>query len=175
MYDNLKPDSSYHRHANEAAEVRASLMISDDNNELRRMVAYALGQIFVISDQDNPLDQQGEGMCDWYDLLYKDAFTDFHTILTDVTYHPCMSDFLSDAGNAKAGFFNKTSRPDENYAREVMQLFTIGLIQLNLDGTSQVDGPMGLFGHSEGHLESLKEQWRDHDRPTGVGVDVLKF
>ncbi len=79
-------------------------------------------------------------MCDWYDLLYKDAFTDFHTILTDVTYHPVMSDFLSDAGNAKAGFFNKNSRPDENYAREVMQLFTIGLVQLNLDGTPKIDG-----------------------------------
>jgi uncharacterized protein (DUF1800 family) len=51
-----------------------------------------------------------------------------------------MSDFLSDAGNAKAGFFNKNSRPDENYAREVMQLFTIGLVQLNLDGTPKIDG-----------------------------------
>jgi uncharacterized protein (DUF1800 family) len=140
MYDNQTAKASYHYHANEAAEVRASLMISDNNNELRRQVAYALSQIFVVSDQDNPLEQFGEGMCDWYDLLYKDAFTDFHTILTDVTYHPAMSDFLSDAGNAKAGFFNKNSRPDENYAREVMQLFTIGLVQLNLDGTQQVDG-----------------------------------
>jgi len=140
MFDNQTPPTSYHRHAGEAAEVRASMMISDANNELRRQVAYALSQIFVASDQDNPLEQHGEGMCDWYDLLYKDAFTDFHTILTDVTYHPVMSDFLSDAGNARAGFFNKNSRPDENYAREVMQLFTIGLVQLNLDATPQVDG-----------------------------------
>ena len=140
MFDNQTPTTSYHRHAAEAAEVRASLMISDQTNELRRQVAYALSQIFVASDQDNPLNDKGEGMCDWYDLLYKDTFTDFRTILTDVTYHPVMSDFLSDAGNAKAGFFNKTSRPDENYAREVMQLFTIGLVQLNLDGSPKIDG-----------------------------------
>ena len=114
-------------------------MISDTNNELRRQVAYALSQIFVISDQDNPLAGANEGMCDWYDLLYKDAFTDFSTILHDVTYHPAMAEFLSLDGNAKAGFYNATSRPDENYAREVMQLFTIGLVQLNRDGSTLID------------------------------------
>lgn len=144
MYDDQTSKTSYHYHARDAAMLRASLMISDNTNELRRMVAYALSQIFVASDQDNPLEQNGEAMCDWYDLLYKDAFTDFHTLLTDVTYSPVMSDYLSSAGNAKAGFFNKNSRPDENYAREVMQLFSIGLVQLNLDGTVQVDGQ----GHS---------------------------
>ncbi len=78
-------------------------------------------------------------MCDYYDLLNKDAFTDFSTILTDVTYHPAMSLYLTSEGNAKAGFYTKNSRPDENYAREVMQLFTIGLVQLNEDGSIVAD------------------------------------
>ena len=114
-------------------------MISDKTNELRRQVAYALSQIFVISDQDNALGDAVEGMSEWYDLLYKDAFSDFSTILHDVTYHPAMAEFLSLDGNAKAGFYNANSRPDENYAREVMQLFSIGLVQLNMDGSTVID------------------------------------
>lgn len=126
-----------------AQGLRGSLMISDKTNELRRMVAYALSQIFVIGDEgDSPLNFDGGGMCDYYDMLYKDAFTNFNTILTDVTYHPAMGMYLSSAGNAKAGFYTKNSRPDENYAREVMQLFTIGLVQLNEDGSIVTD-PQG--------------------------------
>ena len=140
-YDNKTTDTSYRKHSFDAQAIRAGLMISDNEGELRRMVAYALSQIFVISDQDNTqIEAESEGMCDWYDLLYRDAFSDFSTILTDVTYHPIMSDFLSSEGNARAGFYNKDSRPDENYAREVMQLFTIGLVQLNEDGSIVVDG-----------------------------------
>jgi hypothetical protein len=60
MFDNQTPATSYHRHAGEAAEVRASLMISDHTNELRRAIAYALSQIFVVSDQDNPLEDKGD-------------------------------------------------------------------------------------------------------------------
>jgi uncharacterized protein (DUF1800 family) len=123
-----------------AQGLRGSLMISDKTNELRRMVAYALSQIFVLGDEgDSPLDFDSGGMCDYYDMLYKDAFTDFPTILSDVTYHPAMGMYLSSAGNAKAGFYTKNSRPDENYAREVMQLFTIGLVQLNEDGSIVTD------------------------------------
>lgn len=144
-FANNSLETSYRTHAPDAAAIRASLMISDDNNVLRRQVAYALSQIFVISDQDDTqLAGASEGLCDWYDMLYRDAFTDFATILKDVTYHPVMSDFLSSAKNAKAGFYNASSRPDENYAREVMQLFTIGLVQLNLDGTIVKDA----LGHA---------------------------
>jgi len=122
-----------------AQPIRGSLMIGDRTHELRRMVAYSLSQIFVIGDIGSDLTGQAEAMCDFYDLLNKDAFTDFSTLLTDVTYHPAMSLYLSSSGNAKAGFYNKNSRPDENYAREVMQLFTIGLIQLNEDGSIVTD------------------------------------
>jgi len=133
-------DSNFRQHSPEAAAIRAGLMISDTNNELRRQVAYALSQIFVVSDQDDEqLEAESEGMCDWNDMLFRDAFSDFYTILHDVTYHPMMGSFLSSAGNAKAGFYNVSSRPDENYAREVMQLFTIGLVQLNLDGSAAAD------------------------------------
>jgi len=139
LHDGLTAKTSYTHNFADAQTLRGSLMISDKTNELRREVAFALSQIFVISDEDSPLAFHSEGMCDYYDILYKDAFSDFSTILTDVTCHPAMTDYLSSEGNAKAGFYNKNSRPDENYAREVMQLFTIGLLQLNEDGSVVVD------------------------------------
>jgi len=72
----------------------------------------------------------------YYDLLGNDAFGNFRTLLNDVTLSPMMGQFLSMLGNDKG---NATTDPDENYAREVMQLFTIGLYQLNDDGTKKLD------------------------------------
>lgn len=138
-YDNKTVATGFGTHAPDAGAIRAGLMISDDANVLRRRVAYALSEIFVVSDQGNMLAGASEGLCDWYDMLFRDAFSDFGTILKDVTYHPVMGEFLSSEGNAKAGYFNPDSRPDENYAREVMQLFTIGLLQLHPDGSLVAD------------------------------------
>jgi uncharacterized protein (DUF1800 family) len=133
------PRSGYRHHTNDAAAVRASLMISDDQLELRRKVAYVLSQIFVVSDHNTNLISSPEGMCEFDDILVKDAFGPFLTVLSDVTYDPVMLEYLTLLGSAKAGFYNPGSRPDENYAREVMQLFTIGLVKLNLDGTVVTD------------------------------------
>ena len=70
-------------------------------------------------------------------MLGADAFGNFRQLLQDVTLNPMMGQFLSMQGNDKG---NATTDPDENYAREVMQLFTIGLYQLNDDGTQKLDG-----------------------------------
>jgi len=151
-----------------AGVLRGSLMISDNTNELRRQIAYALSQIFVISDQDNDLGGAVEGMSQWYDLLYKDAFSDFSTILHDVTYHPAMAEFLSLDGNAKAGFYNANSRPDENYAREVMQLFTIGLVQLNSDGSTVVDAKgHAIPTYSQPEITEVARVFTGLKRPVG--------
>ena len=77
------------------------------------------------------------GEASYYDMLGADAFGNFRQLLQDVTLSPMMGQFLSMQGNDKG---NATTDPDENYAREVMQLFTIGLWQLNDDGTQQLDG-----------------------------------
>ena len=69
-------------------------------------------------------------------MLGTDAFGNFRTLLNDVTLNPMMGQFLSMLGNDKG---NATTDPDENYAREVMQLFTIGLYQFNDDGTQKLD------------------------------------
>jgi uncharacterized protein (DUF1800 family) len=108
-------------------------------DELRQRVKYALGELFVISGTNPEVQNMPRGEANYYDVLGADAFGNFRTLLQDVTLNPMMGQFLSMQGNDKG---NATTDPDENYAREVMQLFTIGLYQLNDDGTQQL-GPTG--------------------------------
>ncbi len=105
---------------------------------LRQRVVLALSEIIVVSNVPGTLAQRPAGMANWYDMLQRHAFGNFRDLLYDVTTHPVMGFYLSHAGNRKA---NEALNlfPDENYAREVMQLFSIGLYELNLDGSRKVD------------------------------------
>lgn len=108
-------------------------------DQLRQRVAYALSQIFVVNYEggnnigNNPLTQSV-----YYDSLIKRSFGDYRSLLNDVTYSPVMGFYLSHLRNRKSdpelGRF-----PDENFAREIMQLFSIGLWELHQDGTRQLD------------------------------------
>jgi len=108
------------------------------NDQLRQRVAFALSEIMVIS-QFGPLINSPDGLAGYYDILVTHAFGNFRDLLEDVTLSPMMGKYLSYLGNAKADPA-KGNHPDENYAREVMQLFTIGLYQLNQDG-SKITNP----------------------------------
>lgn len=120
------------------------------NDELRERVKYALSQLFVISGNNSTtIQSMPRGQAAWYDMLGKDAFGNFRQLLEDVTLSPMMGQFLNMLGNDKG---NATTDPDENYAREVMQLFTIGLWQLNDDGTQKLDGsgkPIPTFSNTD--------------------------
>ena len=105
-------------------------------DQLRQRIAFALSQIFVISDAAGSVDGSQQGMANYYDMLAKNSFGNFRQLIEDVTLSPMMGLYLSSLRNAKAS--NNTT-PDENYAREVMQLFTIGLNELNLDGSLKLD------------------------------------
>jgi uncharacterized protein (DUF1800 family) len=105
--------------------------------QLRQRMAWALSQIFVVS-QVGALQNLPNATADFYDMLSRDAFGNFRKLLEDVTLHPAMGIYLSMLGNQKA-VTGTNLRPDENYAREVMQLMSIGLIELNLDGTVKTD------------------------------------
>jgi uncharacterized protein (DUF1800 family) len=106
-------------------------------DQLRQRVAFALSQIMVVS-QNGALVNNVFSTADYYDMLARDAFGDFRALIQDVTLHPAMGIYLSMLGNQKANTALNI-RPDENYARELMQLFTIGLVQLNPDGTTKLD------------------------------------
>ena len=110
-------------------------------DQLRQRVAFALSQIFVVSSA-GVVGEYPKGLVSYYDTLVRGAFGNFRQLLQDVTLHPMMGMYLTYIGNRKERFDSTgkiTQAPDENYAREVMQLFTIGLEQLNLDGTPKKD------------------------------------
>lgn len=103
-------------------------------DQLRQRVAYALSQILVTSAHDPQLDSNAEALAHYYDILARNALGNFRTLLGEVARSPAMGIYLSHQGNEKASADGKTL-PDENFARELMQLFAIGLYELNLDGT----------------------------------------
>lgn len=117
-------------------------------DQLRQRMAFALSQILVLSDvgtlANHPL-----AVADYHDVLARHAFGNYRALLREVTFHPAMAAFLSHLRNQKTDWTRDGTgalvpgliSPDENYAREVMQLFSIGLVERALDFTPlQVDG-----------------------------------
>ena len=107
-------------------------------DQLRQRVVYAMSQIFVVSMTSNNVIDRSRCHTSFMDMLGRNAFGNFRTLLEDVSTHGMMGVYLSHRANPKEDPVGGTS-PDENYAREVMQLFTIGLLQLNPDGTPRRD------------------------------------
>ena len=104
---------------------------------LRQRIALVLSEHFVVSDEMGQLRDNPQGLANYYDILLDHAFGNYRDLLMDVTLHPIMGIYLSHLGNQRSsgGRF-----PDENYAREIMQLFSIGLFLLEPDGSEVVDG-----------------------------------
>ena len=109
------------------------------DDQLRQRVAFALSEILVTStNSGDELAEHAEAMAYYQDILIKNAFGNYRDILQQVTYSPAMGFYLTYMGNQKGN--DETGRkPDENYARELLQLFTIGVTELNLDGTPKKD------------------------------------
>jgi len=105
---------------------------------LRQRVAFALSEIFVVSDRLDILAGHPEGMSSFYDVLLKHAFGNYRDLLLEVTLHPSMGVYLNHMNNRKADP-EKGRFPDENYARESKQLLSIGLDELNPNGTIKTD------------------------------------
>lgn len=108
-------------------------------DQLRMRMAFALSEIFVVSDREVAnANTTLYRIADYQDTLARGAFGSYRTLLEQVTLHPAMGYFLSHAGNRKADPAANIT-PDENYGREVMQLFSIGLSKRNPDFTLQLD------------------------------------
>jgi uncharacterized protein (DUF1800 family) len=134
-----------------------------DKDLLRQRVALALSELFVIS-LDSDLSNQGYGLADYYDVLLRNSFGNFEDMLYEVTLHPCMGFYLSHLNNPKE-IPEENIHSDQNYAREIMQLFTIGLYELNQDGSRKTDGEgkwIPTYGQSD--IEELAKIF------TGLGV-----
>lgn len=115
-------------------------------DQLRQRVAFALSEILVVSDQNSTLYNNPIGLANYYDHLVSGAFGSFRQVLENVSLSPIMGVYLTSLRNSKATPGDRgavATSPDENYARELMQLFTIGLNQLHPDGTLKLD-PSGF-------------------------------
>lgn len=120
-------------------------------DQLRQRVAFALSQIMVVSTVDQPFLDSAYAISSYHDMLTRNALGNFRTLLLDVALHPSMGVYLSHLGNQKVGA-DGSRQPDENFAREVMQLFSIGLWRLNPDGTRVLDAngnPIPTYGQAD--------------------------
>jgi len=133
-YDQVTVDEFYFRDTLADNMVWNQLITSPD--PVRKRLAYALSQFFVVSTNGIEIDWRSNAMAAYWDVLNRNALGNFRQLLEDVTLNPAMGVYLSTLDNKKED--TRTGRvPDENYAREVMQLFTLGLNELNNDGTKK--------------------------------------
>lgn len=143
-------ESEKYLHGNNVTTPFARNAISG-SDQLRQRVAYALSQILVVSRRDANLEEKPEAMTSYYDTLARHAFGNYGDLLREITFHPAMGWYLSSVGNQKADP-SIPRYPDENYAREIMQLFTIGLWKLNPDGsrkTSAIGEPIPTYDNGD--------------------------
>jgi uncharacterized protein (DUF1800 family) len=140
-------------------------------DQLRQRMAFALLNIFVVSAVNENTAIQ---LLPYLQIMQKDAFGNYRQLLEDVTLSPVMGEYLSmvnnDIANATTG-----TEPNENYAREIMQLFSIGLSQLNPDGTLQLDGngnPIPTYTQTT--IEQFAKLFTGWTYPTKPGATPAK-
>jgi uncharacterized protein (DUF1800 family) len=139
------------------------------NDQLRQRVAFALSELFVISsDTDN-----ATTITYYHNTLANDAFTNFSTIMNDVSLSPGMGAYLNMLNSAKAP---AGQIANENYPRELMQLFTIGLNELNPDGTLQLDGSGNpIPTYTEAQVQAFARAYTGWTYATSTGGSPTKF
>ncbi len=117
-------------------------------DQLRQRVAFALSEFFVVSNSTGDLGNRSGALPAYYDVLVRGAFGNFRQLLEDITLNPAMGRYLDMLRNERANA-SGTRLPNENFARELMQLFSIGLYSLNLDGSLTLDSsgfPIATYG-----------------------------
>ncbi len=114
-------------------------------DQLRQRSMFALSQIIVVSANKVTT---GEALTPWVQMLSRNAFGNYRTLLRDVSLSPTMGKYLDNVFNRAA---SATTSPNENYARELLQLFSVGVWQLNNDGSQKLDGagqPIPTYGQA---------------------------
>ncbi len=123
---------------NELSETFWTRAITGDD-QLRQRAGFALSQILVASYSDGALEARPVAMANYMDMMSAGALGNFRQTLENITYSPAMAIWLTYLQNQKADASREVV-PDENYAREIMQLFTIGTLELTANGALRLDG-----------------------------------
>jgi len=156
--------------------------LNNRTDYLKQRLAQVFSQIFVISRESEFIYHHADGQATFYDLLLRNTTGNFKDLLLGISLHPSMGIYLSHLNNSKA-IPERNLFPDENYAREIMQLFTIGLHQLNIDGSLKLDtlgNPVPTYTQRD--IKELAKvftglgpgkagQFSKPDRPTFFGMD----
>jgi hypothetical protein len=146
---------------NEVLRTRFFQNAISGQDQLRQRMAFALAQIFVVSARE--VDNK-HAIMSYHQMLLQTALGNYHDLLRSVTLHPTMGAYLNMVNNSADG------TPNENYAREVMQLFSIGVTKLNLDGSEQLDfrgSPVATYNQEE--VEGLARALTGWTYPTRPG------
>ena len=141
----------------------------NDSDQLRQRVAFALNEMWVVSDN-----KVGDptGYTNYMQALTNDALRNYYNIMKDVTLTPAMGHYLDMVNNDKPA---TGQHANENYARESMQLFTLGLSVLNTDGTAQVDGSGNpLPTYTQNDVMSLGRSFTGWTFPTEPGASLAR-
>jgi uncharacterized protein (DUF1800 family) len=163
-------DTNYYFFATYPAEFMLWNQLFTCQDGMRKRMALGLSEFFVSSMQSAEFTWRSQAYGQYWDLLVRNAFGNFRQLLEDVTLSPAMGYYLSTKGNQKEN--PATGRlPDENYGREVMQLFTIGLYKLNIDGTVQVaaDGKK-LESYTQDDVTNIARVFTGYDFDISDGV-----
>ena len=131
------------------------------DNAVRKRIAFALSEFFVVSLSGISLTWRGPAIGEYWDILNRHAFGNFRDLLQDITLNPAMGVFLNTRGNRRADSSGRV--PDENYAREVMQLFTIGLFELNSDGTNRLVNGNPVESYTSDDVTGLAKVFTGYD------------
>ena len=140
-----------------------SILALTSEDQLRQRVAFALSQILIIIPKVMVDQQITETNVDYYDIFVRNAFGNYRDILKQVSFSQRMGRMLSFLNNKSLQYYvnrgDPVAFPDENYAREIMQLFSIGLIKLNLDGTPYLEGGKEVQTYSNTDITSFARAW----------------
>lgn len=139
--------------------VWSQLMASPDAP--RKRLSLALSEIFVVSLSGLDFSWRSHAIAHYWDTLNTHAFGNYRDLLGAITLNVAMGYYLNTKGNKKAD--GRGSQPDENYAREVMQLFTIGLVELNLDGTPRLSGGNKIDTYGASDVSNLAQVLTGYD------------
>ncbi len=142
-------------------------------DQLRQRVAFALAEMFVVSTNS----VNAQAVVSFQNTLATDAFTNFSTIMNDVTLSPAMGAYLNMLNSAKPGVVNGVTQiANENYPRELMQLFTIGLYELNPDGTPQIDSSNNMIPtYTQAQVQAFARAYTGWTYATSSGGSPTKF
>ena len=132
------------------------------NSQVRKRFALALSEFFVVSLSSIGLAWPGQAIGAYWDLLNEHAFGNYRDLLEAITLNPAMGVFLNTRGNRKADP-NKGRVPDENYGREVLQLFSIGLYELNLYGTQRTSGGSPIETYDNDDVTGIAKAFTGYD------------